>query len=183
MTDAPPPETGIEPPRRRTTMLLLVVGAVALLLDILTKVLVVATLSDQPPLRLLGGAVYFTLARNSGAAFSLGTGMTIVFTLLALIVVLVIVRTARKLYSRGWAISLGLVLGGALGNLVDRMFRHPGPFRGAVIDFISVFDPWGRTWPIFNLADSAIVVGGVLAVILAFAGVEMDGTRNRKADR
>ncbi|PRZ31678.1 signal peptidase II [Antricoccus suffuscus] len=164
-------------------MLLLVVGAVALLLDILTKVLVVATLSDQPPLRLLGGAVYFTLARNSGAAFSLGTGMTIVFTLLALIVVLVIVRTARKLYSRGWAISLGLVLGGALGNLVDRMFRHPGPFRGAVIDFISVFDPWGRTWPIFNLADSAIVVGGVLAVILAFAGVEMDGTRNRKADR
>lgn len=160
--------------------LLLSVAAVALAVDVVTKVIVVATLSDQPPVRLLGGALYFSLARNSGAAFSLGTGMTVIFTVLAAVVVIVIIRTARKLYSTAWAIALGLVLGGATGNLIDRIFRHPAPFRGAVIDFISVFDPYGRVFAIFNIADSCIVVGGVLAVFLAFTGREMDGTRTRK---
>lgn len=154
-------------------------GAIALVVDIVTKVLAVEYLAGERPVKLFGGALYLTLARNTGAAFSLGTGMTIVFTLLALVVVVVIVRTARKLYSRGWALSLGLVLGGAMGNLVDRIFRHPAPLRGAVIDFISLFDPWGQVWPIFNIADSAIVVGGVLVVVLAFSGVEMNGTRTR----
>lgn len=159
--------------------MLLSVAAAALIVDVVTKIVVVATLTDHPPVRLLGGALYFTLARNSGAAFSLGTGMTIVFTVLASIVVVVIIRTARKLYSTAWALSLGLVLGGATGNLIDRIFRDPAPFRGAVIDFISVFNPYGQVFAIFNIADSCIVVGGILAVILAFTGREMDGTRTR----
>jgi signal peptidase II len=88
------------------------------------------------------------------------------------------VRTAAKLRSTAWAISLGLVLGGAAGNLVDRLFRSPAPLRGWVVDWISLRSPDGRMlFPIFNLADSGIVCGGILAVLLALLGVEMDGTR------
>ena len=94
------------------------------------------------------------------------------------------VRAARRLFSTGWAVSLALVLGGALGNLVDRVFRDPGVLRGGVVDFVSLFDPYGRVWPIFNVADSAIVCGGVLGVLLALRGIEFDGTRaaDRKDD-
>jgi signal peptidase II len=84
----------------------------------------------------------------------------------------VIVRTARLLQSRAWATALGLLLGGALGNLSDRLFRAPGPLRGHVVDWIAL-----PHWPVFNIADSAIVTGGLLAVLLAFRGVEMDGSR------
>ena len=92
--------------------------------------------------------------------------------------IVVIVRTASKLRSTAWAISLGLVLGGAAGNLVDRLFRSPAPLRGWVVDWISLRAPDGRMlFPIFNLADSGIVCGGILAVLLALLGYEMDGTR------
>ena len=104
-----------------------------------------------------------------------------VFTLIAAVVVVVIVRAARRLYSTGWAVALGLVLGGAVGNLVDRVFRDPGFLRGGVVDFLSVFAPDGSVWPIFNVADSAIVCGGVLGALLALRGIEFDGTR--AADR
>ena len=77
--------------------------------------------------------------------------------------------------------ALGLVLGGALGNLVDRIFRSPGVLRGAVVDWISVFGPDGRVWPVFNVADSAIVCGGILGAILAVRGIEFDGSRGRKS--
>jgi signal peptidase II len=87
------------------------------------------------------------------------------------------VRTARRLYSTGWAITLGLVLGGAVGNLIDRIFRDPGFLRGGVVDFLSVFGPDGRFFPVFNLADSAIVCGGLLGVLLALRGIEFDGSR------
>jgi signal peptidase II len=83
------------------------------------------------------------------------------------------------LRSAGWAVALGLVLGGALGNLVDRVFRDEGVLRGSVVDFISVFAPDGRVWPIFNAADSAIVCGGILGAVLAVRGVEFDGSRGR----
>jgi signal peptidase II len=115
--------------------------------------------------------------RNIGAAFSFAEGWTIVFTLIAVIVSVVIVRTARRLFSTGWAIALGLVLGGALGNLVDRIFRDPGFLRGGVVDFLSAFAPDGRIWPVFNVADSAIVCGGILGALLALRGIEFDGTR------
>src|SRR4029079_6568268 len=93
----------------------------------------------------------------------------------------VVVRLAAMRGSCVGAISLGLVLGGAAGNLVDRLFRSPAPLRGWVVDWISLRSPDGRRlFPIFNLADSAIVCGGVLAVLLALLGVEMDGTRGRR---
>jgi signal peptidase II len=164
-------------PRRPRTRLLLGLAAAVFALDLATKLLVVATLSDREPLRLFGGALYLTEARNTGAAFSFAEGATVVFTLIAAVVVVVIVRAARRLFSTGWAVALGLVLGGAVGNLVDRVFRDPGFLRGGVVDFLSLFAPDGSVWPIFNVADSAIVCGGVLGAVLAFRGIEFDGGR------
>ncbi|MCZ2807248.1 signal peptidase II [Modestobacter sp. VKM Ac-2983] len=183
MSEQPDPSTGSSaaaagPRGRSRARLLLGLAAAVLALDLATKLVVVATLSDREPLRLLGGALYLTEARNTGAAFSFAEGATVVFSLIALAVVVVIVRSARRMYSTGWAVTLGLVLGGALGNLIDRVFRDPGFLEGGVVDFISVFDPYGRVFPIFNVADSAIVCGGVLGAILAFRGIEFDGSRS-----
>ena len=163
----PPAPVG---PRRIGTLLL--VAALALGLDIVTKVTVVATLPDRPPVRLLGGLLTLRLTRNSGAAFSIGTGLTFVFALVAIGVVAYILLTARRLRSVPWAITLGLLLGGASGNLVDRLLRAPGPLRGYVVDWIQL-----PHWPVFNLADTAICCGGALAVILAARGRQIDGTR------
>jgi signal peptidase II len=164
-------------------VLLLAVVAVAILgLDILTKTLSVAELEGRPPVELLGGAVYLILVRNPGAAFSLATGYTWVLTLIAVAVVVVIVRISRKLRSTGWALALGLVLGGALGNLTDRLFRAPGPLQGHVVDVVSVFAPDGSVWPVFNLADSSIVCGGILLVLMALLGRELDGTKTTKEE-
>jgi signal peptidase II len=149
------------------------VAAFVLAVDILTKALVVAHLRPGDPVHVLGDILELDLVRNSGAAFSVGAGDTIVFTAIAVAVVVYIVRTARKLRSIAWAITLGLLLGGACGNLVDRIFRSPGLFRGEVVDFIAVT----RYWPVFNAADSAIVCGGILTVLLALGGYHMDGTR------
>lgn len=147
-----------------------------LALDIGTKVLVVAELEGRRTLELLGGQLLLRVSRNPGAAFSFAEGATVLFTAVALTVVVVIVRVSRRLHSRGWAVALGLLLGGASGNLVDRLLRTPGPGRGAVVDFIDF-----QVWPSFNVADSAIVVGGLLAVLLSFRGIEVDGSRSRKA--
>ena len=158
----------------RLTGLLGGVAAAVLALDIVTKHLVVAHLEHRDPIRLLGGALLLSVSRNSGAAFSFAQGATVLFTAVAVVVVVVIVRTARRLGSVWWATSLGLLLGGALGNLLDRIFRDPGPGRGAVVDWIDF-----RVWPVFNVADSAIVIGGLLAVLLSFRGIELDGTRTK----
>ena len=174
-----PHETPSAPPAHARTRLLLSLASVVLALDVVTKVVVVATIAPGEDIRLLGGALYLTQLRNLGAAFSLGSaqGATIVFSLIAVAVSVVIVRTARRLFSTGWAVALGLVLGGATGNLVDRVFRDPGFLRGGVVDFLSVFAPDGRVWPVFNVADSAIVCGGALGAFLALRGIEFDGTR------
>jgi signal peptidase II len=153
------------------------IAALVLAADVVTKVLAVARLEDQDPVELLGGAVYLVLVRNPGAAFSLATGYTWVLSLIAVAVVVVIARIARRLRSAGWAVALGLVLGGALGNLTDRIFRAPGPLQGHVVDVVSLFAPDGSVWPVFNLADSSIVCGGVIAVLLATRGLQLDGTR------
>ena len=138
-----------------------------------------AQLEGREPVRVLGGLVYLQLVRNPGAAFSLATGYTWVLTLIAVVVVVVIIRVARRLRSTGWAVALGLVLGGALGNLVDRIFRSPGPAAGPRGGQVSLFAPDGRIWPVFNMADACIVCGGVLLVLLALLGRELDGTRSR----
>lgn len=165
-----------ELPRRRVA-LLAAIAVAALAADQTSKILAVAVLQDREPVRLAGGALYLVLYRNSGAAFSLATGMTWLLTLIAIGVVLAIVRLAPRLRSGGWAVGLGLVLGGAAGNLGDRLFRAPGPLRGRVVDFLSVFAPDGSVFPVFNVADSAICVGGVLLVLLAALGHEYDGRR------
>jgi signal peptidase II len=137
----------------------------------------VATVAPGEDIRVLGGLLYLTQLRNVGAAFSFAEGFTVLFTVIAVVVSAIIVRTARRLHSTGWAISLGLVLGGAVGNLVDRVFRDPGFLRGGVVDFLSVFAPDGEVFPVFNVADSAIVCGGILGAVMALRGIEFDGTR------
>jgi lipoprotein signal peptidase len=171
------------PPGRRRTGLLAATAAGALLLDVLSKIAVVAVLEGRPPVELLGGGLYLIVYRNAGAAFSMATGFTWLLSLIALGVVVAIVRLAPRLRSTGWALGLGLVLGGALGNLVDRLLRTPGPLRGHVVDFLSLLAPDGSVWPVFNLADSAIVSGGVLLVVLSLLGLDYDGstTRQRRA--
>jgi lipoprotein signal peptidase len=158
-------------PGRRRVRALLAVALAALAADIISKTIVVATLSDRSPVQLLGGFLKLTESRNPGAAFSIGPSMTVVFSVIAVGVIIFILRASRRIRSLAWAVSLGLLLGGATGNLTDRLLRYPGPFRGYVVDWI-----WLPHWPIFNLADSSIVCGGVLAVLLAVRGVHIDGS-------
>jgi signal peptidase II len=157
--------------RRRRVLLLLGVALLAYLIDLGSKLLVVARLEGHQPIDVIGDIVTFQVIRNGGAAFGMGQAMTVVFTVIATSVIVVIWRIARKLYSLPWAIALGLLLGGALGNLTDRLFRSPEVFRGHVVDFISV-----QHFAVFNLADSAIVCGGILVVLLSFRGSNPDGT-------
>jgi lipoprotein signal peptidase len=158
---------------------LLAVAVTVLAADIISKVIVVATLSTRPPVRLLGGLLTLRVDRNPGAAFSIGTSMTIVFSAIALGVIVFILRTSRRIRSTAWAVTLGLLLGGATGNLIDRLLRSPGPLRGYVVDWIQL-----PHWPVFNIADSSIVCGGILAVLLAARGLQIDGTLpQRGADR
>jgi signal peptidase II len=172
--------------RRARTVAVITLGLVALLaigLDLVAKQLVLTNLGDGHAVRLLGGALYLDLTRNSGAAFSIGTNFTVVFPLIAIAVIVFILFYARRLRSVPWAVAFGLVLGGAAGNLIDRLFRAPGPLRGHVVDFISVFGPYGDRFPIFNLADSALFCGVVLAILLEFTGWRRDGTRVVGANR
>jgi signal peptidase II len=162
----------VAPGRPRRVVLLLSVAAFVIAADVISKAIVVARMAGHPPIRLLGGLLTITLTRNPGAAFSIGTSMTIVFTAIAVGVIVFILRAARNLRSIGWAITLGLLLGGATGNLLDRIFRAPGLFQGHVVDWIQLPD-----WPVFNLADSSIVCAGVLVVLLALRGIRLDGTR------
>lgn len=177
------PETaaGEPTPAKRRVGLLAAVAAAAVALDIVTKIIVVSNLEGREPVRILGGLVYLQLVRNPGAAFSVATGMTWVLALVAISVVVTLVWFAGRLRSVGWAIGLGLVLAGALGNVIDRLFRAPGPLRGHVVDFISVFAPNAEVFPVFNVADSCICVGGALIVLLSLLGRDYDGTvRGRK---
>jgi signal peptidase II len=168
------PDVAGPPSRRRRVGILLTVAAVVYALDVVSKLLVVAKLTPDEPVHVLGSFLELTYTRNSGAAFSIGWGYTAIFSLIAIGVVVVILRLARRLYSAPWALALGLLLGGAIGNLTDRIARAPGPFRGWVVDFVQV-----PHFAIFNLADSAITCGGVLMVLLAFRGLHPDGTDER----
>jgi signal peptidase II len=159
------------PAARRRLLLVLGVAVVVLAIDQVAKAIVMATLALHEPIRLLGGLLTLRLVRNPGAAFGMATGFTIVFSVIALAVVVTIIRIAGRLQSSWWALALGMLLGGAAGNLGDRLFRDPGPFRGHVVDFLEL-----PHWPVFNLADSAIVGAGILMVILTFRGIGFDGS-------
>lgn len=160
---------------RRTWPYLVVAAAFVLALDIVSKLIVVAQLENETPKPILGGLVYLQLLRNSGAAFGIATGMTWILSLIVIAVIIAIIWIVPRLRSIGWAIGLGFVLAGALGNLSDRIFRAPGPLRGHVVDWISVFKPNGEAFAVFNLADSGICVGGALIVLMALLGKEYDG--------
>ncbi|CAL9418972.1 signal peptidase II [Streptomyces sp. enrichment culture] len=165
-------EQAPERPRgRRRVAVLFAVAVCAYLLDLVSKMIVVAKLEHHEPIEIIGDWLRFAAIRNAGAAFGIGEAFTIIFTVIAASVIVVIARLARKLYSVPWAIALGLLLGGALGNLTDRIFRAPGVFEGAVVDFIAP-----KHFAVFNLADSAIVCGGILIVLLSFRGLDPDGT-------
>ncbi|MFJ2580595.1 signal peptidase II [Kitasatospora aureofaciens] len=166
------------PKGRRRVGVLLVVALLAFLIDLGSKLLIVARLENHAAIKVIGDVVTFQVIRNSGAAFGMGQALTVVFTMIASAVIVVIWRIARRLYSLPWAIALGLLLGGALGNLTDRLFRAPGVFRGHVVDFISV-----QHFAVFNLADSAIVCGGILVVLLSFRGSNPDGTVHQQAEK
>ena len=175
VTEAGAQDGGAEPRRLR---LLLSVAGVVLALDVVTKVLAVKLLTPGQPVSIIGDTVTWTLVRNSGAAFSMATGYTWVLTLVALGVVIGIVWMGRRLVSPWWAIGLGMILGGATGNLVDRFFRSPGPLRGHVVDFLSI--GW---WPVFNVADPAVVGGAILLVGLSLFGFDFDTTGRRRSER
>ncbi len=146
-----------------------------LFVDVVTKVLAVRLLTPGQPVSIIGDTVTWTLVRNSGAAFSMATGYTWVLTLIATGVVIGIVWMGRRLVSPWWAIGLGMILGGATGNLIDRFFRAPGPLRGHVVDFFSV--GW---WPVFNVADPAVVGGAILLVALSLFGFDFDTVGRRQ---
>lgn len=148
---------------------LLAVAATVVILDQVTKALAVRNLSDGNVVHLIDGWLQLRLTRNPGAAFSFATGYTIVLTLIAAAVVVAILRISRKLANVAWAVALGGLLGGALGNLTDRVFRAPAPLRGHVVDWIEI-----THWPVFNLADSAIVGSAALMVLLSVRGIDYD---------
>ncbi|CAA9360580.1 MAG: Lipoprotein signal peptidase [uncultured Nocardioidaceae bacterium] len=149
------------------------VAATAYLLDIGTKVLAVDRLEGEPPVPVIGEVLQLTLVRNPGAAFSTGTSYTLVLSLVAVAAVVVVLFLARRLNDRLWAVGLGCLLGGVLGNLTDRIFREPGFLRGHVIDFLQL-----PNWPVFNIADMCINAAAVVIILQAFRGVSHTGERS-----
>ena len=129
----------------------------------MTKAIALGALEDGTSTPVIDGVLHWTLQRNPGAAFGLFQRAPVVFTVLAIAIAAVIIAIAPRVQDSLNAVALGLVLGGALGNLTDRLFRPPGPFRGRVIDFIDF-----RVWPTFNVADIAVVVGAGLLAIASF---------------
>jgi len=146
---------------------LLVTALIVVLLDLVTKVWAVARLENQSDIKVLGEFLKFSFVRNPGAAFSFGTNVTWVFTAMAIAVSIAILLISRNVTNKPWAIALGGLLGGAVGNLIDRIFRSPELFQGHVVDFISV-----PNYPMFNISDSAVVLSAIAMVILSFRGVE-----------
>lgn len=175
---AEPRPAAVDPQRRRTSLIVLASVAIGVIvLDQLTKAWVIASIkprleSGEGPIVLLGGLLKFTYAENTGASFSIGTGFTWIFSIIAAIVVVVILRTARRLGSLWWAVALGGLLGGSLGNLIDRLTRPPSFGMGYVVDFIQL-----PNFAVFNVADMAITGSAVLMIILAFRGVDFAGSR------
>ena len=157
--------------RARTLAVMLGVAAVVITADAVSKALALRDLAGRPPVRLLGGLLTLRLTLNPGAAFGVGTSYTAIIALIACGVVVYVIRMAARLRSLAWTVALGLLLGGAAGNLADRLFRAPGPFRGSVVDWLNLPH---FAWT-FNLADTAITCAAVLIGLLTLLGVRIDG--------
>ncbi len=148
-------------PSRPGLRVVAVVVAVVVL-DQITKWWAVRNLADGP-VDLIGTTVQFRLTRNAGGAFSILRGATPLLAVVALVLAVLLVRAVRRSSDPLVQLGLALVLGGAVGNLVDRFTRSPGFLRGEVVDFVAVW-----RWPVFNVADSAVTIGAVVLVVAAF---------------
>lgn len=146
---------------------MLSIAVVVVLVDQATKAWALARLEGQPPIEVIGTLLQWSFATNSGAAFSFGSGSTWVFTLFAAAIIAGVLYVTPKVVNRWWAVAFGLILGGGAGNFIDRIFRAPGVGQGHVIDFIRV-----PNWPVFNVADMAVVAGATLAVLLSLKGID-----------
>jgi signal peptidase II len=176
--DAIPTEGEVPPAQRASWKWIAVfalVGLVVLALDQVTKMLAIEHLTPGEPVNVIGSFLKFNLIRNSGAAFSLGAGYTPYISAVQIIVALGVVYLSRRLGSAGWAVAFGFLFGGALGNIIDRIFREPSPFHGHVIDFLQT-----PHWAIFNVADMAVTSAAALLVIQTLRGVRLDGTKEPK---
>jgi signal peptidase II len=183
-------DSGVDAPRRRGLVwVTLAVAAIVIVIDQLTKVWALATLqpriaAGEGPIQVVGTWFQLTFVENTGAGFGIGAGFTWLFAIIAVVVAIVIIRTATRLVSVAWAIALGGLLGGAVGNLIDRLIRPPGfgeeyagPGQGYVVDFLQL-----PNWPVFNVADMAIVGSAILMVILTVRGVELSGKSSGAAE-
>lgn len=141
-------------------------------LDQATKVLAVAKLDGHDEITIIPNVFSFGFTRNAGAAFGMGTGLTVILSAVAVLVCVFVVRAASRLKDKGWAVGLGLLLGGAIGNLTDRIFREPSPFSGHVVDFLHI-----NNFPVFNLADTALTFAAIVVFWLTWRGVGIDGSR------
>lgn len=159
-------------------LLLWGVAIAVVTVDQLTKAWAMSALSDGHRIRVLGDVLGLVLVRNPGAAFSFATGQTWIFTMVAVVVTVIVIRVSRRLGTRWWAVTLGLILGGAVGNLIDRLVRDPGVFRGHVVDFIDY-----AGFFVGNVADIAIVGAAVAVIVLSLIGLEIDGTRGAETRR
>lgn len=160
----------------RALVVLAVVAVFAYTVDRVSKILVVDNLTLGQPVDVIGELLQFRYVENPGAAFSLGSGTTWIFAIIAAVVAVFIIVFARRIRSTGWAVLFGMLLGGNLGNLTDRLIRPPGFGVGHVVDFLQVY-----AFPaIFNFADVAIVSSMGLFILLTIRGVGLDGRRSHK---
>ena len=173
--DDPGNRVGGRPDRSRLLMLFAGVAVLGYAVDLGTKILAVEHLTDRAPVSVIGDLLTLTLARNPGAAFSTGTSFTFALSCIAVVAALVVLWVARRLGSTGWAIGLGFLMAGILGNLTDRVFRSPGMFHGHVIDFLRL-----PNWPIFNVADICINVAAGVIILQALRGISVDGSRSSR---
>ncbi|MBG6192084.1 signal peptidase II [Arthrobacter sp. CAN_A212] len=162
--------------RRRTgaryALLFIACFAVIYIADQLTKIWVVSTMTEGQITPVFPPLLNWHFIRNPGAAFSIGTDYTWVFTIIMAAVAIAIITQVRKVACWSWAVALGLVLGGAVGNLTDRLLREPSFGQGHVVDFIAF-----PNFAIFNIADSAVVTGVCLICLLTLRGIGLDGQR------
>ena len=172
----PTDEPAVAGARTRSLVVFASIAALGYAVDVVSKVVAVARLTDRPPVPVVGDLLQLYLARNPGAAFSTGTSYTLILTVIALIAAGVVIRFGRRLGDRTWAVALGMLLAGVCGNLTDRVFREPAVLRGHVVDFLEL-----PHWPVFNVADMLIDAAVALIIIQTWRGIGITGARHQRS--